>query len=58
VTEQLRTVDALAKRYLISRMTIYRAIHAGALPALRMGRWFRVKQEDFDKWWEENRTWQ
>ncbi len=36
------TVDEVAKRLCVSRMSIYRAIHAGELRAYRVRRQFRV----------------
>lgn len=41
-TPDLLTVTEVAHALRVSRMTIYREIHAGRLPALRVGRSFRV----------------
>lgn len=38
----LLTVAEVASRMRVSKMTVYRLIHAGELPALRVGRSFRV----------------
>lgn len=38
----LLTVAEVAARMRVSKMTVYRLIHAGELPALRVGRSFRV----------------
>lgn len=38
----LLTVAEVAARLRVSKMTVYRLIHAGELPALRVGRSFRV----------------
>ena len=38
----LLTVAEVAARMRVSKMTVYRLIHSGDLPALRVGRSFRV----------------
>lgn len=38
------TVPEIAKRMHLSRMTVYRMIHAEVLPAVRFGRVFRVEE--------------
>lgn len=42
MTGELLTVAEVANRLRVSKMTIYRLIHAGDLPALRVGHSFRV----------------
>lgn len=46
--EQLRflTVAEVAKMMRVSKMTVYRLVHAGELPAARVGRSFRVAEGD------------
>lgn len=39
------TVTEVAEMMRVSRMTVYRMIHAGDLPAVRFGRSYRVPQE-------------
>ena len=39
------TVTEVADMMRVSRMTVYRMIHAGDLPAVRFGRSYRVPQE-------------
>lgn len=39
------TVAEVAQMLRVSRMTVYRWIHAGDLPAVRFGRSFRVPQQ-------------
>ena len=34
----------------VSKMTVYRLVHNGELPAVRVGRSFRVKEEDVDEY--------
>jgi excisionase family DNA binding protein len=38
------TVAEVARRMRVSKMTIYRLVHSGALPANRFGRTFRVQR--------------
>ena len=39
------TVSEVAAVMRVSKMTVYRLIHAGELPAIRVGKSFRVPQE-------------
>lgn len=41
-TPQFLTVSEVAEVMRVSRMTVYRLIHAGELPAIRVGKSFRV----------------
>jgi excisionase family DNA binding protein len=38
------TVAEVACRMRVSKMTVYRLVHSGELPAIRFGRSFRVQQ--------------
>jgi excisionase family DNA binding protein len=38
------TVAEVAEMMRVSRMTVYRLVHAGELPAIRFGRSFRVPE--------------
>ena len=40
----------------VSTMTVYRLINAGQLPAARIGRSFRVREEDLDRYLAEHHT--
>lgn len=42
------TVNEVAEVMRVSKMTVYRLIHAGELPAIRVGRSFRVPQGAVD----------
>ena len=46
--EQVRflTVAEVAAMMRVSKMTVYRLVHAGELPAARVGRSFRVTERD------------
>lgn len=50
----LVTVAEVAERLRLSRMTVYRLIHSGELPALRMGRSFRVPRVAVDEYVEQS----
>jgi excisionase family DNA binding protein len=39
------TVAEVATLIRVSRMTVYRLVHAGTLPAVRVGRSFRVPEQ-------------
>ncbi|MGH3753340.1 MAG: helix-turn-helix domain-containing protein [Pseudonocardiaceae bacterium] len=43
-TMQFLTVAEVAAMMRVSKMTVYRLVHAGELPAVRVGRSFRVPQ--------------
>ncbi|MEJ3657560.1 helix-turn-helix domain-containing protein [Actinomycetes bacterium KLBMP 9759] len=38
------TVGEVADRMRVSKMTVYRLVHSGELPAVRFGRTFRVQR--------------
>ena len=40
------TVAEVAAMMRVSKMTVYRLVHGGELPAVRVGRSFRVKEQD------------
>lgn len=44
---ELVTVDEIARSVILSKMTIYRLIKSGELPALKIGRSFRIKRQDW-----------
>lgn len=39
---ELYTVEEVAKRWRVSKMTVYRLVHKGELPAMKVGSSFRV----------------
>ncbi|MBA2323568.1 MAG: helix-turn-helix domain-containing protein [Pseudonocardiales bacterium] len=45
--QALLTVAEVAKTLRVSKMTIYRLIEAGELPAIRIGRSFRVPESGY-----------
>ena len=44
------TVAEVAARMRVSKMTVYRLVHGGELPAVRVGRSFRVLEKDVDEY--------
>jgi excisionase family DNA binding protein len=44
------TVGEVARTLRVSTMTVYRLINAGQLPAVRIGRSFRLREEDLDRY--------
>jgi len=50
------TVGEVAAILRVSSMTVYRLINAGDLPAVRVGRSFRVRTEDFDRYLADGLT--
>ncbi len=44
------TVAEVAETMRLSKMTVYRLVHAGELPAVRVGRSFRVVEEDVNEY--------
>ncbi|WP_107774824.1 helix-turn-helix domain-containing protein [Nocardioides sediminis] len=40
------TIAEVAARMRVSKMTVYRLVHGGELPAVRVGRSFRVTEDD------------
>ena len=44
------TVAEVASMMRVSKMTVYRLVHNGELPAVRVGRSFRVVEEDVNEY--------
>ena len=44
------TIAEVAEMMRVSKMTVYRLVHAGDLPAVRVGRSFRVHEEAVSKY--------
>ncbi|HEY0952132.1 helix-turn-helix domain-containing protein [Nocardioides sp.] len=44
------TVAEVAAMMRVSKMTVYRLVHNGELPAVRVGRSFRVQEKDVDEY--------
>jgi len=50
------TVAEVAATLRVSNMTVYRLIGSGQLPAIRVGRSYRLREEDVDKYLVERYT--
>jgi excisionase family DNA binding protein len=50
------TVGEVAAILRVSTMTVYRLINAGQLPAVRIGRSFRVREGELDRYLDERHT--
>lgn len=50
------TVGEVAGILRVSNMTVYRLIKTGDLPAVRVGRSFRVREDDIDQYLSERYT--
>jgi excisionase family DNA binding protein len=48
--ERFRTVSEVAAVLRVSNMTVYRLINSGDLPAVRIGRSFRLPAADVDRY--------
>jgi excisionase family DNA binding protein len=53
---RLLTVNEVADLLRVSRMTVYRLIHEGEVPALRVGRSFRLREDDVDSYLTQRYT--
>ena len=47
---KLMTVAEVAAVMRVSKMTVYRLVHSGELPSVRVGRSFRVAEEDVNEY--------
>ena len=49
-TDSFLTPSEAADRLRVSKMTVYRIVHSGELPAVRVGRSFRVTEQDVNEY--------
>lgn len=54
-TEMLSVSD-VARQLKVSKMTVYRLIHTKQIPAMQIGRSFRIGREDLDSYLGRVRT--
>ena len=54
--DELLTVIQVAKMLKVSNMTVYRYIKAKKLTVIKVGRDYRIKQTEFDKFLERNKN--
>ena len=50
------TVAELAGQLRVSNMTVYRLVQSGQLPATRVGRSYRIREEDVDRYLAQQYT--
>ncbi|HXW35821.1 MAG TPA: helix-turn-helix domain-containing protein [Acidimicrobiales bacterium] len=50
------TVREVASTLRVSSMTVYRLINSGALPAVRVGKSFRLREDDVNRYLSERYT--
>jgi excisionase family DNA binding protein len=53
VTGGLLTVAEVAQAMRVSNMTVYRLIKSGELPAVRVGKNYRLRETDLERFLEE-----
>ena len=53
VGDRLLTVGEVAATMRVSNMTVYRLIKSGELPALRVGKNYRLRQSDVERFLDE-----
>jgi excisionase family DNA binding protein len=53
VTGRLFTVSEVASAMRVSNMTVYRLIKSGELPALRVGKGYRIFEGDLERFLED-----
>jgi PTS system nitrogen regulatory IIA component len=56
LTDEVLTVDEVARYLRVHPMTVQRWCRAGDLPAAKIGRAYRIKKGDLDRWWAEHQT--
>jgi excisionase family DNA binding protein len=54
--DRLRTVAEVAQHIRVSNMTVYRLIKAGNLPAVRVGKSYRIRERDLEAYLDASRT--
>ena len=47
------TVAEVARRFRVSNMTMYRLVKSGQLPAVRVGRGYRIREDDVRKYLDD-----
>ncbi|HTZ09128.1 MAG TPA: helix-turn-helix domain-containing protein [Acidimicrobiales bacterium] len=55
-TARYLTVREVASTLRVSNMTVYRLINAGELPALRVGKSFRLREDDVNRYLADRYT--
>jgi len=50
--DELLSVEELTRILKVSKPTVQRWCHARKLPAAKIGKAYRIRKEDLDKWYE------
>ena len=50
VSNKLLTVNEVANILRVSNMTVYRLVKGGQIPAIRVGKNYRIKESDVNKY--------
>lgn len=53
LVEEFLTVAEVARHLRVSNMTVYRLVNSGQLPAVRVGRGYRIREGDVRKYLEQ-----
>jgi excisionase family DNA binding protein len=53
VAMHFATVSEVARRLRVSNMTVYRLVRSGELPAVRVGRGYRIREGDVMRYLEK-----
>ena len=53
LVETFLTVSEVARHLRVSNMTVYRLVNSGQLPAVRVGRGYRIRENDVRKYLEQ-----
>ena len=56
MSDKLMTVEQIAEYLQVDEYTIYAWARKGKMPAFKVGRFWRFRTEDIDKWLEEARN--
>jgi excisionase family DNA binding protein len=56
VGDRLLTVGEVAATMRVSNMTVYRLIKSGQLPAIRVGKNYRIRESDMDRYLEQRQV--
>jgi len=54
--DRLLTVAEVAATMRVSNMTVYRLIKGGELPAIRVGKNYRIRESDMDRYLEQRQV--
>jgi excisionase family DNA binding protein len=50
ISNKLLTVNEVASILRVSNMTVYRLVKSGQIPAIRVGKNYRIKESDVNKY--------